>query len=188
LNVNTHKTTSAFLRNEQKYPDPENFRPERWLEPSWPTYQEPLSQYPTIMGMTSFGWGQRSCLGQSLTRDETVVACGGLLWAYNLVKKKGPNGKLIDPPLNKSNSLLIVKPDPFDMAFEPRSEKRRQETIELWNESDAQDRAERAAFAKAADEKLKPKLPTVTTTEIATPVLDYTEPAVQMAPVIEVTA
>ena len=38
----------AFLRNPQKYPDPENFRPERWLEADWPTFQDPLTMYPTI--------------------------------------------------------------------------------------------------------------------------------------------
>ncbi|KAI6952208.1 hypothetical protein D0867_00203 [Hortaea werneckii] len=141
----------SFLRNEEKYPDPENYRPERWLETSWPTYQEPLSQYPTIMGMSSFGWGMRACLGQSLTRDETLIGCGGLLWAYNLVRKRDTNGNPIDPSLTKSNSLLIVKPDPFEMAFEPRSEARRQEIISQWQESDATDKAERAAFAKAAE-------------------------------------
>lgn len=141
----------AFLRNEKKYPDADNYRPERWLEAGWPTYQEPLTQFPTIMGMTSFGWGQRACLGQTLTRDETLVACGGLLWGYNMQRKRGPNGQLIDPPINKSNSLLIVKPDPYEMAFEPRSEKRRQEIIDLWEESDAQDIKERKEYVKTAE-------------------------------------
>jgi cytochrome P450 len=148
----------AFLRNEKKYPDPDNFRPERWLEPSWPTYQEPLSQYPTIMGMTSFGWGQRACLGQSLTRDETLVACGGLLWAYNLKCKTGPDGQPINPSIHKSNSLLIVKPDPYEMAFEPRSETRRQEIISQWEETNAKDEAERAEFLKAAQAAAVPTM------------------------------
>ncbi|KAK5695418.1 hypothetical protein LTR97_008925 [Elasticomyces elasticus] len=141
----------AFLRNEKKYPDPESYRPERWLESSWPTYQEPLSQFPSIMGMTSFGWGQRACLGQSLTRDETLIGCGSLLWAYNLVKKIGPDGNPIEPSITKSNSLLIVKPDAYEMAFEPRSASRKQEIISQWEESEAADKAERLAFAKNAE-------------------------------------
>ncbi|KAF2722512.1 cytochrome P450 [Polychaeton citri CBS 116435] len=141
----------AFLRNEKKYPHPEDYRPERWLEAGWPTYQEPLTQYPTIMGMTSFGWGQRACLGQSLTRDETLVACGGLLWGFNMIKKVGADGNLIHPPLNKSNSLLIVKPDPFEMAFEPRTAERKVEIQRLWKETEAEDTAARVAFAKSAE-------------------------------------
>jgi hypothetical protein len=143
----------AFLRNPLKYPDPENFRPERWLLKSWPTYREPLTRYPTIKGMTSFGWGQRQCLGQCLTQDELVVACGGLMWAFNLKHKVDSKGNQIEVPLNKSNSLLIVKPDPFQMEFEPRSASRKAEIIEQWSRADMKDGAERAAFSKSAEVK-----------------------------------
>lgn len=141
----------AFLRNPQKYPDPDNFRPERWLEPGWPTYQEPLTQYPTIKGMTSFGWGQRQCLGQSLTQDELVVACGSLAWCFNLRPKRDPaTGRALPVPLDKCNSLLIIKPDPFQMAFEPRSEERKREALRLWAEAEAKDQRDRAEFLRAA--------------------------------------
>ncbi|CAJ2506739.1 Uu.00g079250.m01.CDS01 [Anthostomella pinea] len=146
----------AFMRNAEKYPDPENFRPERWLDPGWPTYREPLTEYPTIKGMTSFGFGQRQCLGQTVTQDELIVACGALSWCFNLKPKQDPiTGYDLPVPLDKSNSLLIIKPDPFQMAFEPRNEARKQEALRLWAVSDAQDQRERAAFAKGAEaEKL----------------------------------
>ncbi|ORY10343.1 cytochrome P450 [Clohesyomyces aquaticus] len=144
----------AMLRNPDKYPDPDSFRPERWLEAEWPTFQEPLTKFPTIKGLSSFGWGQRQCLGQSLTQDELVVACGGLLWAFNLKSKVDPvTGQEIEVPLDKSNSLLIVKPDPFQMAFEPRSAARKVEVIEQWREAESKDKAERAAFLKFAEVK-----------------------------------
>ncbi|KAI3320401.1 cytochrome P450 [Xylariaceae sp. AK1471] len=145
----------AFLRNPLKYPDPDNFRPERWLEPGWPTYQEPLTQFPTIKGMTSFGWGQRQCLGQTLTQDELIVACGALSWCFNLKPKKDPaTGRNLPIPLDKSNSLLIIKPDPFQMSFEPRSDARKRDALRLWAESDAQDKRERYSFAKKATQML----------------------------------
>jgi len=140
----------AFLRNPVKYPDPENFRPERWLEPGWPSFQEPLTQFPTINGMTSFGWGQRACLGQSVTRDETIVATGALLWGFNLKHKKDAHGNDIPASIHKSNSLLIVKPDAWDMAFEPRSNERAQSMRNMWADSEAQDMRERMDFAKNA--------------------------------------
>jgi hypothetical protein len=106
------------------------------------------------MGMTSFGWGQRQCLGQSITRDETVVACGALLWAFNLKRKVDPvTGKEIEVSTTKSNSLLIVKPDPFQMAFEPRSESRKQQIIDEWKAAEAKDAEERAEFLEAAEKK-----------------------------------
>ncbi|KAK3208976.1 hypothetical protein GRF29_69g348557 [Pseudopithomyces chartarum] len=144
----------AFLHNPVKYPDPWNFRPERWLEPGWPTYEPDLTKFPSIMGMTSFGWGQRQCLGQSITRDETVVACGALLWSFNMKRKVDPRtGKEIEVPTDKSNSLLIVKPDPFQMAFEPRSATRKQQIIDEWKAAEAEDAKERAAFLAAAEQK-----------------------------------
>ncbi|KAI2636215.1 cytochrome P450 [Hypomontagnella submonticulosa] len=133
----------AFLRNPEKYPDPDNYRPERWLEAGWPTYQEPLTQYPTIKGMTSFGWGQRQCLGQSLTQDELIVACGALAWCFNLKHKKDPaTGEELPVPTDKSNSLLIIKPDSFQMAFEPRSQARKEEALRLWADTNAKEARE----------------------------------------------
>jgi Cytochrome P450 len=141
----------AFLRNPVKYPDPENFRPERWLEPSWPTYRSPLTVYPAVKGMSSFGFGQRTCLGQTLTQDELLVACGGLLWGFNLKKKVDPvTGLEIDISTTASNSLLIIKPDPFQMAFIPRSETRKAEIAQNWISADEKDTKEREAFVKAA--------------------------------------
>lgn len=101
--------------------------------------------------MTSFGWGQRQCLGMSLTQDELIVACGALAWTFNLKPKHNPATGMNHPvPLDKSNSLLIIKPDPFQMSFEPRSEKRKEEALRLWAESDARDRADRAKFFQEA--------------------------------------
>ncbi|KAK4168443.1 cytochrome P450 [Cladorrhinum sp. PSN259] len=141
----------AFVRNPVKYPEPDSFRPERWLEPGWPTFQAPLTQFPTIKGMTSFGWGQRQCLGMSLTQDELIVACGALAWCFNLKAKKDPvTGMNMPVPLDKSNSLLIIKPDPFQMSFEPRSEERKLEALRLWAESDANDKRKRAEFLQTA--------------------------------------
>lgn len=140
------------MRNATKYPDPENYRPERWLEPGWPTFQAPLTQFPTIKGMSSFGYGQRQCLGMTLTQDELIVACGAVLWGFNLSKKIDPvTKKEIEIDTKASNSLLIVKPNVYQMGIHPRSEKRRQQIVDGWEESDARDKAERAAFIKSAD-------------------------------------
>ena len=88
----------------------------------------------------------------SVTRDETVVGCGALMWAFNLKEKVNPVTKQkIEVPQNKSNSLLIIKPDPFEMAFEPRSAARRVQVLEEWAAAEAQDKAERAAFVKQAE-------------------------------------
>jgi len=121
----------AILRSPTKYPDPWNFHPERFLEPGWPTYREPLTQYPTIKGMSPFGWGPRTCIGVGLTEDEAFLSCGGISWGFDIgFKLDEKTGEKIDVPTDKSNSLLIIKPDKFEIAISPRSEKRRMEIEE----------------------------------------------------------
>jgi hypothetical protein len=130
---------SAILRNAEKYPDPEHFRPERWLETGWPTFQEPLTAYPSIKGMSSFGWGKRQCLGMNLTQDELLIACGTLCWAYNISFKLDPvSGKEIEISPEKTNWLLIIKPDPWELDFRPRNQSRKQDILNLWLHAEEQ--------------------------------------------------
>jgi hypothetical protein len=68
------------------FPDPEEFNPLRWLEPEYPTYQEPLTQYPTIMNMTQFGYGKRTCQGQAVTEADLIVGIGALAWLFDVGK------------------------------------------------------------------------------------------------------
>ena len=101
--------------------------------------------------MSSFGYGQRQCLGMNVTQDEMFLACGYLLWSFNMKRKVDPKtGLEIEAPLDKSNSLLIIKPDPFQMAFEPRTEKRRQQIIDQWLEAEETEDARMAAFTADA--------------------------------------
>jgi hypothetical protein len=87
----------------------------------------------------------------TLTQDEMLIACGALAFCFNIKFKIDPKtGQEIKVPLNKSNSLLIIKPDYYELAFEPRSDKNRQQIIDEWHESDQRDQAERADFIRVA--------------------------------------
>ncbi|TID17983.1 cytochrome P450 [Venturia nashicola] len=110
----------GILRDPKRYPDPWNFHPERFLEPQWPSYKEPLTQFPTIKSMSPFGWGQRTCIGQGITEDENLLACGGIAWGFDIGFKYTAEGEKIDVPTDKSNSLLIIKPDKFEIDIRPR--------------------------------------------------------------------
>lgn len=139
------------MRNPEKYPHPENYHPERYLESNWPTYREPLTVCPTIKGLSSFGYGQRQCLGQTLTQDELLLACGALCLGFNMTKKIDPmTGLDINIDLDASNSLLIVKPNKFQMQFTPRSEAKKEKMLGQWRVAEQTDLMERAAFLRSA--------------------------------------
>ena len=73
------------------------------------------------------------------------------MWGFNLKKKIDPiTGLEIEIPTSVSNSLLIIKPDPYQMAFEPRSAARKAEITENWKKAEDDDNQKRATFAKTA--------------------------------------
>ena len=88
-------------------------------------------------------------MGMTLTQDELLLACGALAVCFNIKYKVDPKTGLeqkINP--EKSNHLLIIKPDYYELAFEPRSEEKRQQIVELWNESNERDIKEREDFLR----------------------------------------
>ena len=121
----------------ETYPDGDNFRPERWLEPGWPTYQEPLSRYPNFregQAMHTFGWGRRTCLGQNIVDDETFVFGAATLWAFKSGPKTCPRtGKVIPIDTQATNSHVILEPSPFFLDFKPRSPERAKHILDGYN-------------------------------------------------------
>ncbi|KAB5513233.1 cytochrome P450 [Coniochaeta sp. 2T2.1] len=128
----------SINRVESKYPDAESFRPERWLEPGWPTYQEPLSRYPSFregQGMHTFGWGRRTCLGNNIVDDEMFCFGAGVLWAFDMAPKTCPRtGEPVAIDTRATNSHVILEPSPFYMDFKPRSKERGADVLDGYKE------------------------------------------------------
>lgn len=104
----------SLTRNEELYPDPEAFNPARWLEPSYPTYKEPLTIHPNLAGYSQFGFGRRTCQGVPIVDQDLFLSMGGLAWAFDIRQKLGYDGKPIPVHWNSYSSLLIAKPLRFD--------------------------------------------------------------------------
>lgn len=125
----------AFTRNTTLYPNPECFNPARWLSPSYPTYREPVTQFPTISNHSGFGFGQRICIGMQWTDIMAIIGCGGLAWAFTFSKKRDEIGRETPIEWRKTNELLIVKPDAFAFECKPRSERHAEMVREAWGEA-----------------------------------------------------
>lgn len=125
-------------RVESEYPDPENYHPERYLDPSFPSYQEPLTKYPNFRdgkGMHTFGWGRRTCLGQTIVDDELVVTGASLAWGFDVSRKVCPaTGRPIDFDTQATNSNVILEPLPFPIDIRPRSDAKAREILAQYAE------------------------------------------------------
>ncbi|KAJ6269700.1 cytochrome P450 [Bipolaris maydis] len=81
-----HPLEWAISREPDLYPDPEVFNPLRWVKPEYPTYQEPLTQYPTIINSTQFGYGRRTCTGQTVADEDMLIGIGSVAWLFDIKK------------------------------------------------------------------------------------------------------
>ena len=134
-----HPFEWGMSRNANKYPMPDVFNPDRWVDPNFPTYQEPLSKYPTICQYSQFGYGRRTCQGQEVTEADLFCGVGAMAWGFNISKAINPStGLEIPVPEMTYTELLIAKPKPFIFSIQPRSEKRRERIRELYEKESTQ--------------------------------------------------
>ena len=117
------------------YPSPEAYHPERWLSPKYPTYKAPLTEFPSIKGHHGFGYGRRVCIGQDLVHAEMLVACGALLWAFNMQQKVGVDGVPLPIDADACTPYLISMPIVHPVQFSARSEGRSQLIMDNWKTS-----------------------------------------------------
>lgn len=128
----------GITRDEETYPDPETFNPMRWLDPSFPTYREPLTQYPNLNGFSQFGFGRRTCQGIPIVEQDLFLAMGGMAWAFNISKKRDPvTGAEVPVHWNDYTPLLIAKPCQFPFDLTPRSEDKVVKMREMYLEAEA---------------------------------------------------
>lgn len=109
-----HALEWGITRDESTYPDPETFNPDRWLQPEYPTYKEPLTRFPTLDGFSQFGFGRRTCQGIPIVDQDLFLTMGGMAWAFNIQHKRNADGTKVPVHWNDYTPLLIAKPAPFE--------------------------------------------------------------------------
>ncbi|KAH7140856.1 cytochrome P450 [Dactylonectria macrodidyma] len=119
-----HANYAAILMDKETYPDQLTFNPARWLEPSYPTYKEPLTVHPNCQNFTPFGYGRRACPGYDFAERTLVILVAQFAWACEIRKP-------IDPETNEPVRIDMQyepvpnpKPLPFPCDIRPRSVKR----------------------------------------------------------------
>ncbi|KAE8449351.1 hypothetical protein EG329_008252 [Mollisiaceae sp. DMI_Dod_QoI] len=113
----------AIHRHPREYPDPDNFRPERFLN----GLERP---YPNNKGMNPFGWGRRQCSGQPLAEQGLLYSLTRLIWAFDIKAGLDDKGREIKPDIFAYTDSENMRPEPFKARFTPRTARIRQSIVD----------------------------------------------------------
>ncbi|KAF5372573.1 hypothetical protein D9758_005191 [Tetrapyrgos nigripes] len=104
-----------ILHDPEIYPEPETFRPERFI----PSAGKKMQMDPEEL---AFGLGRRTCAGTYFAQSWLYLNVTQVLFAFNVGPAKGPDGKLSQvPPARFVTAGHIRVPADFKCSLTPRS-------------------------------------------------------------------
>ncbi|KAH7310803.1 cytochrome P450 [Stachybotrys elegans] len=84
----------SLMHNAEYFPQPFEFRPERWLDEAADTAEDKQQRETMRKAFSPFALGDTSCLGKTLAYNETSLTIAKTLWYFDFAKAPGEAGKL----------------------------------------------------------------------------------------------
>lgn len=94
--------------NADIYPEPYEFRPERWLE------------NPELPNANPFGYGWRACPGRYFALNTIHIVLAQILWGYN-IEFAAKNGQKVPVDAWDNRYEFALTPEHFEISFKVRS-------------------------------------------------------------------
>ncbi|KAF5346718.1 hypothetical protein D9756_010420 [Leucocoprinus leucothites] len=107
----------AILHDEQHFPKPDHFDPERFLTTSGQLRKNVLDPEVTA----TFGFGRRTCPGSQIAQATLFVVAASFLSSFSILKPLNEKGEEVDPLVHYSGKTMVDHPTPFACRFVPRS-------------------------------------------------------------------
>jgi len=105
----------AILHDEEMYPSPHVFNPDRFLTKDGQVNPDILDPTEAM-----FGFGRRICPGRFLVKETVWITMACILATFNIEKGKDEEGNLVTPKEEFTSGMLSY-PLPFPCDFRPRS-------------------------------------------------------------------
>ena len=124
----------ALHWDEQRFPDPFTFRPERYLQHVQRSAVYANSADVMQRDHFTFGAGRRICPGVHLAENGLFLAVSNLIWAYEFRPPLGPDGKEVAMDLSDEAFLdgAIRIPKPYQVRIIPRNPARLAFVKDTW--------------------------------------------------------
>lgn len=90
VGTEVHYVNWVLGRNTELFPEPEKFKPERWLSPTDGKKKKRLPQ-PASFAWPAFNAGPRNCLGQKMSYLEAKISISMILQKFRLKLEAGQN-------------------------------------------------------------------------------------------------
>jgi hypothetical protein len=101
-----------ILSDPSVYPDPTEFKPERYLGENPQRDPAPIA----------FGFGRRVCPGINMAYSSVFIEIAMTLSVFNISKYVDEAGNVVEPEIHYSDGT-VSHPKPFKCDIKPRSEK-----------------------------------------------------------------
>jgi len=104
----------SILYDEEMYPDPSTFNPDRYLLNGKlnPAVRDPRT--------ACFGFGRRICPGRHMAYSSVWITVASMLATMNITKAINTEGKVIEPSWEYVSAILHM-PKRFPCSVKPRS-------------------------------------------------------------------
>ncbi|KAG6369345.1 Cytochrome P450 monooxygenase [Boletus reticuloceps] len=102
----------SMTHNEDKYPEPMRFMPERFIDANGRLTDDRAEQL--------FGFGRRICVGKYFAEESVWIAMVSILAVFDLIKAKDEHGREIDVVTEYTKGVIIY-PKPYPFCITPRS-------------------------------------------------------------------
>ncbi|EKM49780.1 uncharacterized protein PHACADRAFT_265459 [Phanerochaete carnosa HHB-10118-sp] len=99
----------AIGHDPDVFPDPDEFRPSRWLDTTG-NVREDISSF-------TYGFGRRVCIGQHVASNSVFINTALLLWAFDI--REDPAAPIDTMGFTDSGTVRVL---PFRVKFSPRIE------------------------------------------------------------------
>ncbi|KAG2220767.1 hypothetical protein INT45_012260 [Circinella minor] len=121
--TNLLSNMNEMHHNPDVYPDPNEFKPERFLDRNEPMTAS-TNRSANERDHFNFGWGRRACPGAHLAETQMFNVWVHTLHRCNIVPALDENGNEVPETLETVppvNGPIVTPPSPFEIRFVPRN-------------------------------------------------------------------